>query len=89
MAPAMLLITRLLGQAPVIYAEIYQILTGLPASSAVHTTSIWFKAYAAGDVGKKITLGVNNGLVFYGVQVVTLTADWVRYTCTGALLRLA
>ena len=46
-----------------------------------HFTSIWLKAYAAGDVGKVITLcAYDGGAPFVSPLLnVTLTANWVRY----------
>jgi len=47
--------------------------------SATYTQYIWLKAATGGDVGKQLALR-NAGGSGYGV--VTLTADWVRYTRT-------
>jgi hypothetical protein len=44
-----------------------------------YTQSVWLKAATSGDIGKQIAIrNVNNG--FY--TIITLTADWVRYTRT-------
>jgi len=48
-------------------------------AAATYTQSIWLKAATGGDVGKQLGLR-NAGGTGYGV--VTLTADWVRYTRT-------
>ena len=48
-------------------------------TSATYTQYVWLKAATAGDVGKQIALRNAAGV---GYGVVTLTADWVRYTRT-------
>ncbi len=47
--------------------------------SATYTQYIWLKAATAGEVGKQLAL---RGAAGSGYGVVTLTADWVRYTRT-------
>ena len=49
-------------------------------NSTVYASSIWLKAFDAGNVGKTVRVA-NDGI---GIdQTVTLTADWVRVTATG------
>ena len=55
----------------------------LPA--AFHTASVWLKAASAGQVGKKVNLGMFNGSVFPAVVQATLTADWQRVVAVGAV----
>jgi hypothetical protein len=56
------------------------------ATAAVYTSSCYIKAFAGGDVGKRITLYMVDGaFAAYNWTPVTLTADWVRYGTTRTL----
>jgi hypothetical protein len=59
-----------------------QLFTG---TAATYAGSVWLKAYAGGDVGKVIALGMGDGANIQGVVNITLTADWVRYSTTGLM----
>lgn len=64
------------------FAEAYVIYTGTAASYA---HSLWFKAFAIGDVGKKVMFSCYNGSAAGGTVEVTLTANWKRETVTGTM----
>ena len=54
-------------------------------TAAVYVGSVWLKAYAVGDVGKIITIGLWNSITVVSILNVTLTANWVRYEVNGTL----
>ena len=64
------------------YSFVYQSLT--LAADGNYTAGIWVKAFAAGDVGKKIWLRMWNTATV-GQIAVTLTADWQYASTSGAL----
>lgn len=68
------------------YAQIYQeYVTG----AATYATAQWFKAKAAGDVGKQIIFLAYDGTSVTAIATVTLTAAWQKVVISGAMLAFA
>lgn len=68
------------------YAQLYQGSINAPGGGV---GSVWLKAATGGDVGKQLTFAFHTGGNYDGIAVITLTANWVRYSITGISLSSA